>query len=122
MESISNCNLIIDIALIEKVVSRDGSLEIETVLDNRAHCILCFESVWDYRCSIEAACIDRFSKFLRKAVKSSSVLIVDNSEYIKYFETQASGTRPIDTLVEYIIYDKVDTIISVLSAKKPWIK
>ena len=58
--------------------------------------------------------------FIRNTEKSSSILIVNNSEYVKYFEAQSSGTRPTDYLTEYIVYDKTDTVISVLSIKEPY--
>ncbi len=47
---------------------------------------------------------------------------MENSEYIKYFEQQVSGTLPVDKLKEYIIFDKVDTVISALAFEDPEVK
>ncbi len=122
MESLSNCHLLIDIEFIEQVLSKDGLLEIHLVLVGKKSCVIYFDRVWDYRCSIEAACIARFANFIRKSDSNSSILIVNDSEYIKYFISQSFGTRPTNSLVEYIVFDKVDTVISVLSEKEPKIK
>lgn len=43
---------------------------------------------------------------------------MENSEYIKYFERQSSDTRPIDEIKNYIIFDAVDTVIEVVTAKE----
>lgn len=119
LEILTNCDLLLDIELIECIISKDGLLEIYTVLNDKTPCVIYFDAVWDYRCSIEAACIERFSGFLRNTNHNSSILIVNNSEYVKYFTLQSSGTRPTAALVEYIVFDKVDCVISVLSENKP---
>lgn len=78
-----------------------------------------FDFVWDMRCSIENAYIDRSTKFLHSERERSSILIILNSKYVKYFEQQSSGTRPIDQLKNYILYDSVDTVVEILSIKEP---
>jgi hypothetical protein len=74
------------------------------------------------RYSIENASIDRFCEFrkcLPEGIIENGIYIVENSEYIKYFENQVSGTRPVDELKHYIFCDNIDTILDVLTEKKP---
>ena len=78
-----------------------------------------FDFVWDFRCTIENAYIDRSSKFCHKENKKSSILVINNSNYIKYFEEQVSGTLPISELKNYILFDAVDTIVELLTLKEP---
>lgn len=44
---------------------------------------------------------------------------VKNLKYIKYFAKQVSGTRPLDEIKDYLIFDSIDTIIEVLTVKEP---
>lgn len=78
-----------------------------------------FNFVWDFRCSIENAYIDRFTKFCHNEKEKSSILLIKNSNYVKYFEKQVSGTRPINEIKNYILFDRVDTIIEVLTLEEP---
>ena len=71
------------------------------------------------RCSIENAYIDRFSKFCHNEEQESSVLLIQNSDYIQYFEKQVSGTRPVSGLKDYILSDSVDTVMEILTLKEP---
>lgn len=52
-------------------------------------------------------------------MEKSSILLIQNSNYVTYFEEQVSGTRPIDELKDFILFDRVDTIIEVLTLKEP---
>ena len=78
-----------------------------------------FDFVWDIRCSIESAYIDRSSKFCHNERQKSSVLLMKDSDYIKFFEDQVSGTRPVDEIKNYILFDSIDTVIEVLTLKEP---
>lgn len=78
-----------------------------------------FDFVWDLRYSIENGNIDRTSKFLHEEGEKSSVLMIENSEYVKYFENQVSGTRPTEDIRDYILFDSVDTVVEVLTIKEP---
>ena len=73
--------------------------------------ILHFDDVWDFRYAIENAFIDRCYNMRRQKVwtEDNSIYIVKNSEYIKYFENQVSGTRQIDELKHFLIFDTLDT-------------
>jgi hypothetical protein len=80
---------------------------------------LSFDDVWDLRYGIENAYIVRFIDFIRDAKEESSILLVENSKYIKYFEIQADGTLPVDQLKNYILFDKLDTVIEILTEEQP---
>ena len=119
METLVNCNLIVDIASVDKVSGDNQMYEVYfTNMDNIKY-KLAFDYVWDFRCAIENAYIDRATKFSHEEIQKSSVLQVQNSEYIKYFETQVSGTRPIDEIKDYILFDSIDTIIEFLTLREP---
>ena len=75
------------------------------------------EDVWDMRVAIENAFLARVLK--RNLNRNSSILLVENSEYIDYFERQICGTYPTDELKHYIIFDKTDTVIEVLMLEEP---
>jgi hypothetical protein len=62
--------------------------------------------------------IDRSSEFLHGESQKSSVLLIENSKYIKYFERQVSGTLPIKNLKNYIVFDAVDTIIEIITTQE----
>lgn len=119
METLVNCNIIVDIELIEKIVVKEQTCEITFSAVDKVKYKVVFNSVWDCRYAIENAYIDRGSKFLHNERKKSSILLVKDSEYIKYFEKQVSGTRPTWELKNYIIFDKVDTVVEVLALSEP---
>lgn len=118
MERLINCNIIIDIESIEMVSGAFEYFEIVFLTSDKTKYKIVFDSVWDLRYAIENAYIDRFSKFLRDA-KNSSVLMIENSDYVKYFESQVSGTRPTENIKNYILFDKIDTVIEVLTIEEP---
>ena len=119
MEKLVNCNIIIKIELIELISGGNQEFEVLFSTKDKEKYKITFNSVWDMRYSIENGYIDRFSKFSRNAKQESSVLMVENSEYIKYFEKQVSGTRPINNLKNYILSDTVDTVIEILTVSEP---
>lgn len=82
---------------------------------------LFFDSVWDFRYSIENGFIGRCPEMdhIGSRAVYTSIYLVENSKYIKYFEQQVSSTRPIDDLKHFIIFDGIDTGIEVLSNAEP---
>lgn len=119
MERLVNCNIIIEIEIINNILAGNQAYEIIfNSTDGTAYKMI-FDFVWDFRCSIENAYIDRASKFCHDESEKSSILLIENSNYIKYFEEQISGTRPISELKNYILFDNVDTVIEVLTLKEP---
>lgn len=86
---------------------------------NQTRYKLVFDFVWDFSCSIENAYIDRTSKFIHNETEKISILLIQNSNYIKYFKEQVSGTCPVSELKNYILFDSVDTIIELLTLQEP---
>ena len=119
METLVNCDIFIDIELIENISGANQYFEVFFKSKDNLKYKVIFDYVWDIRYSIENGYIDRFSKFHREAIKKSSILLIENSEYIKYFEKQASGTLPIEDIKNYILSDSVDSVIEILALKKP---
>ena len=119
MESLENCGIIVDIECIDKILAGNQMCEVFFTSTNKIKYKIIFDFVWDFRCSIENAYIDRSSKFCHEEKKKSSILVINNSNYIKYFEEQVSGTRPISELKNYILFDAVDTIVELLTLKEP---
>ncbi|MBQ7972912.1 MAG: hypothetical protein IJ291_05620 [Lachnospiraceae bacterium] len=119
METLVNCDITVDIESIDSVSGGNQEYEVHFTTTDNVKYKLVFDCVWEFRCAIENAYIDRATQFKHREIQKSSVLLVENSEYIKYFAKQVSGTRPIDAVKNYIIFDSVDTIIEVLTIKEP---
>ena len=119
METLVDSNLILEIEYINEISVKDQCLKMWITLSDKTKCILFFDYVWDFRYSIENACFLRMSELCHKEKEKSSVLMITNSEYIKYFERQVLGTRPISELKNYIVYDKVNTVVELLALKPP---
>lgn len=119
MESLRNCHIIIEIESIEKISGGNQRFEVVYSTKEEQRHRLVFEHVWDLRYSIENGFIDRGSKFEHAEKVKSNVYLVENSDYVKYFEKQVSGTRPVSQLKDYIIFDAVDTVVEVLTTKEP---
>jgi len=121
MEKLANCEIIMDIELIENISGANQYFEvIFSTKDEKKYKII-LDSVSDMRYSIENASIDRFCEFdkqFSEGIVHNSFYVVENSKYIEYFEYQVSGTRPIDNLKHYIILDKVDTILDILTSER----
>jgi hypothetical protein len=119
MEKLMNCDITIDIECIEMISGANQCFEIVFSTKDESKFKVVFDFVWDMRYSIENGYIDRASKFLHSEKEKSSVLLVEGSEYVKYFENQVSGTRPIDGIKDYILFDAVDTVVEVLTIREP---
>jgi len=122
MERLVNCGIITDIEMIEDISGGNQYFEIVFSAKDKIKYKVILEHVWDLRCSIENASTERFCRFretMQEGLVSSNVYGVENSEYIKYFENQISGTRPTNELKHYILHDNVDSIIDVLTVEKP---
>lgn len=119
MESLVNCDIVINIESIDRIVAGNQLYEVYFTATDQVCYKIVFDFVWDFRCSIENAYLERSSKFCHNEKKRSSILLVQNSNYVKYFEEQVSGTRPINEIKNFIVFDCVDTIIEVLTIKEP---
>jgi hypothetical protein len=80
---------------------------------------LTFTNVFDFRYAIENAFIDRFSNIPKGIHGKNSVYILDQSDYKSYFENQVSGTIPVEKILHFVIFDKIDTGIEVLTDQDP---
>ena len=124
MQSLTDCGITADIEIIEKITGGDNVIEVVFSDKARVKYKLIFTWVWDMRYSIENASIERFCefrKFLQEDLVDNSIFTVEDSDYIKYFEHQVSGTRSVSELKHYILYDRVDTVLDILSTKEPTI-
>ena len=119
MEKLVNCDIIIDIESIEMIAGANQFFEVIFLTKDKVKYKIVFDFVWDMRYSIENGYIDRDSKFIRNTEYKSSVLLVENSDYVKYFENQVSGTRPTDNIKNYILFDVIDTVVEFLTIEKP---
>ena len=122
METITNWGDTVDIEIIENISGANQYFEIMFSSHDKKKYKFILKDVWDMRYSIENASIDRFCEFRKRlpdGIADNGVYVVKNSEYIKYFEHQVSGTRPVDELKHYIIVDVIDTVIDILTPEKP---
>lgn len=119
MEKLANCSIAADIELIDKITGGNQYYEIYFTSTDKAKYKIIFNHVWDIRCSIEMAYVDRFHKFQRKAERQSDILLVEDSEYAEQFKKQTMGVYPADDLKDYLVCDGVDTVIEVLALKEP---
>jgi len=117
MQRLRNCQFIIDIEMIENISGANQVFEIIFTTTDKEVYKFIFTHVWDMRCSIENASIDRFCEFRKNTpvgTVDNGVYIVENSEYIKYFDSEASGTLPAEDLTHYILCDRIDTVVDIL--------
>ena len=119
MENSINCNIIVKIDSIDKLESSDQNCEIYITTIGGAKAKIVFKQVWDCRFAIENAFRDRASKIIHHEHEKSSVLLITDSKYIRYFEKEVSGTRPIRRLKDYILFDNIDTVVEILSNEEP---
>lgn len=122
MQRLRNCDIILDIELIELVSGGNEYFEVVFSTKDGSKYKFIFDFVWDMRYSIENASIARFCQFrkcLPEELVHNSVYMVEDSDYIKYFEEQVDGTRPVDELKHYVLLDSVDTTLDVLTLKEP---
>jgi hypothetical protein len=85
------------------------------------HYRLYFDDTLDFRYAIEEAFIAtvyRMPEELRTP-DPPSILMVADSAYLKHFEEEAGGTRPLEGLVHYLIIDSIDTGVELLSYTEP---
>ena len=119
MEKLVNCDIIVNIQLVEQISGGNRWFDVTFLTEDKVRYKIAFKHVWDMRYSIENGYLDRVSKFIRCVEHDSDIYIVENSDYIKYFEKQVSGTYPVDEIKDYLLVDKVDTVIEVLTPDSP---
>ncbi len=109
------------IELIEHFEGGNQELKVYFIDNEKRKWLLRFDLVWDFRYAIENAFIDRCYTMERNKTRLeySSIYMVDNSEYISYFKKQISGSLPTDELKHFLIFDKIDTGLEILTMKEP---
>ena len=115
-------NINVQIELIDYFVGGNQELKVYFTDKEKNKWVLYFDFVWDFRYAIENAFIHRCADMRQQKdawTEDSSVYIVENSEYIKYFENQISGTCPIDGLKHFLVFDEIDTGLEILTNKEP---
>lgn len=122
MERLVNCEHILDIALIENISGGNQKFDIFFVDKNSKRYKLSFPRVWDMRYSIENGYLERFCRFrenLPDGIIDNGIYIVEDSNYMKYFEKQVLGSLPTEDIVDYLLYDEIDTTIEILALAPP---
>jgi hypothetical protein len=122
MEKLVNCKIIMDVEIIDNISGANQYFEVMITAKDKTKYKIILNHVWDMRWSIENASIDRwyqFRKCLPEGLIHNSVYMVEDSEYIKYFEYQISGTYPTNELKHYILHDNVDSTLDILTLKEP---
>jgi len=122
MERIKNCDIIMDIEMIDNVLGGNRYFEVLLTAKDTTRYKIIFSRVWDLRWSVENASIMRWSHFrtcLPEGLIHNSVYVVEDSEYIKYFEHQITGTYPTHDITHYLLHDAIDSTLDVLAVNKP---
>lgn len=122
MEKTINTEIILNITKIKRITVEDGKSIV--LVDSKEYGVveIIFENVWDCRYTIENGIIDRGASIVHEEKVKNSIYEVKESRYIDYFEKQVSGTRPIDMLKDYILYDEIETVFEVLTNDKPHLR
>ena len=142
MEYLVNCNIIMDIDCIDSIIggygydcgykytdNRGGGTQFEMLISNKdkeggsdKRYKLIFGNVWDMRYSTEFANVNRLfdaPEARSKELVDSRVLIVENSEYIKFFDTETVGVIGTDRLKHYHVFDRFDSVFDILAFEEP---
>lgn len=122
MEVLKNCGIVVDIYDIYNISGDNRWYSIFFSTPSGEKYELSFVDVWEIRSTIENGYIERSNKFIRDIEKDSSIVLVEGSESIKYFENQVTGTYPVDELKNFLLFDAAGTVVEVLSLYEPLLK
>lgn len=78
-----------------------------------------FEDIYAYKYSNESGIIDRVSKVPVEILRKNKVFLVEESDYLKEYEFQSSGTRPMEEVRHFVLLDGIDTVVEVLAMSEP---
>lgn len=112
-------NIQTKIEIIKSFTGGNREVLLNFIDENKSNYSLLFDNVYDFRYSIENAFIDRFINVPRETLKKNSVFIVTESEFMKNFEYQVSGTVPMTNIKHFVVCDLVDTAIEILTNGEP---
>ncbi|MFD2131022.1 hypothetical protein ACFSKI_07215 [Pseudogracilibacillus auburnensis] len=116
---ISYDELNLDIELIEEIKGSNREFEIyfSNSVNNKFK--LQFNNVFDIRYSVENGFIDRVSKMPVDILRNNRIFMLKNSSYFNNFTYQISGTIPTDNIKHFLLFDRVDTGIELLTTSDP---
>ncbi|MFC4652618.1 hypothetical protein ACFO26_06815 [Lactococcus nasutitermitis] len=122
MEKLINYQIENEIEEISNISGGNQIFEIIYSTEKGEYYKIFFDSVWDFKYTIEYGTLQRFAEYRKNNEETkfgSSIYLVESSDYAKYFEKQSLDILPVDELKHYILTDNVDTIIDVLANKEP---
>ena len=120
MEKIIDSEIISKILVIYDISGENRVFSIKFETKNKEKYKISFDNVWDLRYTIENANIDRFGDFEGFENRTSDIVIVENSSYIKSYEDNVLNfTYGIEDLKHYIVMDFTDTVVDILTNDKP---
>jgi len=112
-------NIQLKIEMIESFNGGNREVSLHFIDENRLNYSLFFGNVYDFRYAIENAFIDRFVNIPKETLSVNSIFTVTESEFLKNFEYQVSGTIPLTNIRHFIVCDSVDTAIELLTDLEP---
>jgi hypothetical protein len=78
--------------------------------------------VWDLKYSVEDVQAGRFKELMEHSqadLAQSSIYAIEDSDYIRFFENEVSGTQPIEKIVHYVMTDAANTLLEFLTVREP---
>jgi len=116
---ISYEKLNLDIEFIEELKggNRDFVIYFSNTENNKFK--LQFKDVLDIRYSVENGFIDRISTIPVDVLRNNRIFMVTDSCYLNNFIFQISGTMPTKNIKHYLLFDRVDTGIELLTTNEP---
>lgn len=121
MDKVINSEFLYHILVITDISGENQLFTITFKTKDKEMYKLVFDNVYDLRYSVENANIDRFAEIENRDNVTSSICIFENSSYIEaYRDTSLEFTYGIvDKLMHYVITDFTDTVVDILTTRKP---
>jgi hypothetical protein len=119
---ISYDKLNLDIEFIEEFKGGNREFEIYFSDSVRNKFKLQFNNVLDIRYSVENGFIDRISNMPVDILENNRIFVLTDSSYFNNFTFQISGTIPTENIKHYLLFDRVDTGIELLTTSEPSLK
>lgn len=114
MEKIMHSGIEIDIEKILNIAGLPGDCEILVRTRDKEQYKIVFDFVLDLRCFFKEDQAERLSKMQRNDRVKSSVITIDNSEYLRYTEEESYGTIMVADLTDYMISDDTGYVVELL--------
>ena len=120
MQRLTNCEFIIDIQEIVHISSA-GQFEILVLTTDQERYKFIFKNVWDMRLSMEIVNVNRFCEFrkcLPDGIIYNGIYVVEDSDYVKYWEIESAGAYGPVRLTHYLVQDNSDLLVDILVCGK----